>query len=520
MRRIEFLLVTLLCIAVSLSVFYYRSQVLGFPLAPDTTSESWHVEARIKLATRGTPVKINAYLPRFTEQFSIVDENINSNGFGFTAMQMEQSQNRLAEWTKRSPKAQEVIYYRAIIYRARSTTPDEKIATPVIDVPVYGSEAFSQKVQTDASYFALANIIEELRARSVDAHSFSTELYKILADKREPRLVQIREHFPETQQDAAFAVFALKHAGYPARLMNGVEIREQGVNMQFESWPEVFVKGKWRRYNALEKKLEAPENYLGWWSGDTPFLEVEGASAPSITLSMRAQVESALTEALWRGDLDTRKIHDVSVFSLPVHAQIVFGVVLLIPVGALVSVFLRQVVGINTFGTFMPVLIAIAFRETQLFWGVMLFSSIMTVGLLLRAYFDRLQLLMMPRLTAILTLVVILIYVFSLTTFKMGIHAGIAITIFPMVILTMLIERMSITWEEHGAKTALVAAAGSLFSAVLSYLVMTQPVISHLVVTFPELLLTVLALALWLGRYNGYKLTEYYRFRMLQTSAK
>lgn len=520
MRRVEFLLVTLLCIAISLSVFYYRSQILGFPLAPDTTTESWHVEARINLNTGGSPVKVNAFLPRFTDQFSIVDENINSNGFGFTAMQQEKSQNRLAEWTKRNPKAREMIYYRAIVYRARSTSPDEDVAQPIISVPVYGSEEFKQKVQTDAAYFALSNIIEELRERSVDAHSFSTELYKLLADKREPRVVQIREHFPEVSTDAAFAVFALKHAGYPARLMNGVAIQEKGMNLEFESWPEVFVKNKWRRYNAEENKLETPDNYLGWWSGDQPFLQTEGAAPPRVTISMREQVESALTEALWRGDLNERKIHDVSVFSLPVHAQLVFSIILLIPLGALVSVFLRQVVGINTFGTFMPVLIALAFRETQLLWGITLFSAIMVMGLLFRSYFDRLQLLMMPRLTAILTLVVIMIYLFSLATFKMGIHAGIAITIFPMVILTMLIERMSITWEEHGAKTALVAAAGSLFSAVMSYLVMTHPLISHLVVTFPELLLTVLAVALWLGRYNGYKLTEYYRFRMLKSSQK
>lgn len=91
MRRVEFLLVTLLCIAISMSVFYYRSQVLGFPLVPDTTTESWHIEARINLNTDGSPVKVNAYLPRFTDQFSIVDENINSNGFGFTATQQEKA---------------------------------------------------------------------------------------------------------------------------------------------------------------------------------------------------------------------------------------------------------------------------------------------------------------------------------------------------------------------------------------------------------------------------------------------
>ncbi|MBD0266062.1 MAG: hypothetical protein ICV78_26090, partial [Tolypothrix sp. Co-bin9] len=33
---------------------------------------------------------------------------------------------------------------------------------------------------------------------------------------------------------------------------------------------------------------------------------------------------------------------------------------------------------------------------------------------------------------------------------------------------------------------------------------------------FPELLLLVLALNILVGRYNGYKLIEYFRFRSLQ----
>ena len=39
----------------------------------------------------------------------------------------------------------------------------------------------------------------------------------------------------------------------------------------------------------------------------------------------------------------------------------------------------------------MPVLIALAFRETQLFWGVVLFSFLVALGLSIRFLLERLR---------------------------------------------------------------------------------------------------------------------------------
>jgi hypothetical protein len=82
-----------------------------------------------------------------------------------------------------------------------------------------------------------------------------------------------------------------------------------------------------------------------------------------------------------------------------------------------------------------------------------------------------------------------------------------------MVILTMVIERMSIVWEERGPTEAIVEGFGSLAVASAAYLVMSIPEVQHLVFVFPELLLVVLAAALLLGRYKGYRLSELMRFK-------
>ena len=66
-----------------------------------------------------------------------------------------------------------------------------------------------------------------------------------------------------------------------------------------------------------------------------------------------------------------------------------------------------------------------------------------------------------------LTFVVVLIAAISLFSHKLGLERGLSVALFPMVILTMTIERLSITWEERGASHAMKVAIGTLFAASL-----------------------------------------------------
>jgi hypothetical protein len=163
----------------------------------------------------------------------------------------------------------------------------------------------------------------------------------------------------------------------------------------------------------------------------------------------------------------------------------------------------------------MPVLIGLAFRETQLVWGLFLFTTLIALGLSIRLYLAHLQLLVVPRLSAILIIVIFLMAGFSILTHKLGLERGLSVALFPMVILTMTIERMSIVWEELGALETLQQGAWSLVAAVLAYIVMTISYIEHLVFVFPELLLILLAGMLLLGRYSGFRLLELPRFKAL-----
>jgi len=115
----------------------------------------------------------------------------------------------------------------------------------------------------------------------------------------------------------------------------------------------------------------------------------------------------------------------------------------------------------------------------------------------------------------VLISVVTLMLFVSVVSHKLGLETGLSVALFPMVIITMVIERMSVVWEERGAGEAVKEGAGSLLVAAIAFLIMSMDTVEHLMFVFPELLLVILAITLLLGRYSGYRLLELVRFKAL-----
>jgi hypothetical protein len=163
----------------------------------------------------------------------------------------------------------------------------------------------------------------------------------------------------------------------------------------------------------------------------------------------------------------------------------------------------------------MPILIALAFLQTQLVTGLTLFLVLVGTGLWIRSWLSHMNLLLVSRISAVIIVVIFMMATTAILSYKFGLDRALTVTFFPTIILAWTIERMSILWEEEGFKEVFLQGGGSLLVAVLSYLVMTNRVVEHLTFNFPELTLSLLAVILLLGKYTGYRLSELYRFRDL-----
>ena len=150
-----------------------------------------------------------------------------------------------------------------------------------------------------------------------------------------------------------------------------------------------------------------------------------------------------------------------SIHSLPVEEQAMFKTILLIPIGALIVCILRIIIGIRTSGTFMPVLIALAFIQTSLVTGLVGFLLVVATGLFIRGYLSRLNLLLVARITAVIITVIAIISIFSVLSYKLGLTEGLKIPFFPMIIFSWCIARVSILWEEEGGREEIGSATGT-----------------------------------------------------------
>ena len=501
-QRYVYALAALLTV-IGLSIFWYKWQVLGFPIGADQERLVWTIESSVRFDSGPGTIKVQLHVPTLTPGFRMLNENSVSRGYGFSLNYG--SGGREARWTIRRADGEQAIYYRISVYE----DPSVDLSDPVPPFPPL-------PVINEPLNMAVEVLVSDVRDRSADTASFTTELLRRLNDPSPDPNVELLLSGVQTDTDfVGIATTLLAAARIPARIVHGLPLAGRQRTATLLPWLEVHDGDQWLYFDPSTGEQSLPDRFFVWWRGSEDLVSVEGGSNVTVEFAVQQNNLDAVAIAETQAAQQGASVVDFSLYSLPIQTQAVYAVLLMIPIGALAMVVMRNIVGIDAFGTFMPVLIALAFRETRLLWGVILFTLLVALGLSIRFLLERLRLLLVPRLSAVLIVVVLLMLFISLTSHRLGMETGLSVALFPMVIIAMTIERMSVVWEERGAPDAIRAGLGSLVIAVAAYMLMGMAWLEHLVFTFPELLLVVLALVVVAGRYTGYRLTELQRFRAL-----
>ena len=496
----------LLFVVIGLSTFVYKWRVLGFPLTQGQETPAWTVETAIRFDSGPGSIKVNLKIPGLTPGFAKLNHYSVSKNFGFGINYV--GGGREAQWTVRRADGVQTLYYRIVVYEDRAS--DQSDTTPPFPLPPVINEPLKTAVEV---------VVLDVREHSADAASFTAELLRLMNDPSPDPNIELLLADAGSSADFVQAVTTiLASARIPARMTRGIILQDQQRRVAPVPWLEIHDGDRWRYFDPQTGEENLPDRYLIWWRGADPLVRVEGGSNVDVNFAVQKNYLDTMAIAEQRAQIEQSMLVDFSLFSLPIQTQAVYGVLLMIPIGALIMVLMRNVVGIDAFGTFMPVLIALSFRETQLFWGLILFTLLVALGLTIRFLLERLRLLLVPRLSAVLIVVVILMLFISVVSHKLGMDTGLSVALFPMVIIAMTIERMSVVWEERGAGDAIRAGTGSMAVAIVAYLAMGMRWLEHLIFAFPELLLVILAIVILLGRYTGYRLTELARFKALSSN--
>ena len=503
MRQLHLFLLTLMLCVIGLGLVYYKVNVLGLPLTPSEQAEVWSIEARVSFRAKPeSAIKVTLPLPLKPPGFVIFDEDFVSANYGLATEQDERG--RIALWAKRRAQGTQLLFYRAVLLEE-----EKALSEPVVPPPYPKKPEYPESLRP-----IIQGLLDKARQQSADTVSFSQRVIEQLnATKPAPELKLLLEHVSRSGNFAKSLGWILTGARIPAQIIRGLRLKDGKDYSELESFLQVYDGVRWRTLNIKDGQEGLPSNFVVWQVDDDKNFSIEGATDISIQYSVVRTLREVVDIVRARSAEEGLHLMEFSLYSLPVHTQNVYKILLMVPLGAFVVVVMRNLIGVKTFGTFMPVLIALAFRETELLWGKILFGLIVGLGLLLRDYVEQLKLLLVPRLASVLTMVVLLMAGISVIMHKLGLEMGLSVALFPMVIMTMTIERMSLTWEEAGPLEAFKQVTGSLLVAVMGYLAMSINELKYVFFVFPELLLVVLAFILLLGRYSGYRLTELWRFR-------
>lgn len=480
---------------------YYKIKYWGFDLQPNRTTSIWNIDAHISFKPTGTPIKVSLAVPTAGKEFKILNEEATAKGY---EVEKNTKTNRM-EFSSPAKTKKQNLYYRLTVYdneEGRGKIIADKVNKPI--KPIYDEQ---QAQMAD-------EILQE--AESIEG-DWPQKIIKIF--NQEPLSSSVSAFLPvkiTKKQRAGIIIDLLALKNIPARLASGIKLEEGKQAASADLILEAHDGYKWRLYDLNTAKSGLPKNFIIFQRGGNSLLDVSGGENSKVRFSVLKSVTSSFNLVGSRAKLSNYTgMFDFSIYSLPLLEQNALKWLMVFPLGILIVVLMRNVVGIKTMGTFTPMLIAMSLVKTGFWAGLICFSVIITIGLILRAILSRLNLLLVPRISAVVIFVILIMQYMSITGYRLNWSIASSAIFFPIIITAWIIERVSITWEEEGAANAVSEIVYSMITAVVTYLVISNEYIRHITFAFDEINLVILFTVMLLGTYTGYRLTELKRFSPL-----
>ncbi len=474
----------------------------------------WRVTTVIDLKGNGDRARVRFTLPSNTNRQKIYNEIAHNSDMVFYTRDRESTGNRIGFWNSEFLEGPRTIkYFFSVQPKALKYPLPPTMRLPSNPLNYYPEELHkwlkpSRKIQSNNS--EVRRILAKVRGFNRDLLTVNRKLFEFVRDEVAYRteigskdtLATIEELSADCGGQARLFVALSRAAGIPSRLVGGIILKDE-IKKETHVWAENYLNGQWIPFDVVNGYYaEVPAHYLELYRADYSLIAYSGMERLSWFFAIRPERIPPIDQA-W------------SLYVLPLHFQSLVQTMLLIPIGILVVSFMRIVIGVKTFGTFTPVLIALGLRQVTLWPGLLMLLGIVLFGWLFRCVLDRLKMLIIPRLSIVITLVIMFIIGMMMLGFHLGQLNFMYVSLFPIIIITWIIERFSISQIEDGFFSAVKDLFGTVFVSVAAYYVLEIPFLRSLLFSFPETLLAVIAAQLILGRYTWMRVLELFRFGAL-----
>jgi 7 transmembrane helices usually fused to an inactive transglutaminase/Transglutaminase-like superfamily len=508
----------------SVGLMIARYRVMGNEVELPAGPNSW----KVTLIAQGQPepgARVWTAAPLDCRRQHVLREDLRSPQFEARPADVRDPRRRIVVWSPRPGKKPEPFKLRCDFYcrvdLPRPNATMNQLGQTISSAPPRG-RYLEVEPRTGPEHERLA----ELTCQLTEGHDRLGDQARALFDHvsleiaNEPSIgsrvqdqvgpVQcLAEGSGDAGAKARLLMTLLRLRGIPARLVVGVT---KGESQEAHYWVEAWLHERWVPMCPFNHHYgHVPPTYLVFLVGDLPLVRGKHIRDLNFALLVERLRESDHVEAgvPWA----RRFFRTASLYMLPPPEQRLVEFLLLLPVAALIVCLFRNVIGLISFGTFAPALLGLAFRDLTTLPGILVFLSILLVGWLMRRVLDRYHLLQVPRIALMLSLVVIMLVSIIILANYFSMPATRYISLFPLVILTGMIERFWTLEAEDGMVASFKTLFITLFISATIALVLSMPALTRHLFRYPETLGVVMALLLLIGRYTGYRLMELFRFR-------
>jgi hypothetical protein len=511
-----------------LGTLFYKSQVLNLSLIPQMVDDVWNFHMNVR--PKGDVNSFAFPIPKSGPGQKMSDEKIKSRDY--KVFVEADTDSNLATWSSKDLIKNRISYSARVDLKPVSY---KKIPKDYTETYPKGLEKYlkvPELLQEDSE--AIALLEKAILEGSEDKTSLIRKIYYYVEEEiqRNTDIKTIHETLNTGKgspliKARLFNIMARRNK-IPSRIivmvrMPDLKAKKEETKLRFTFANEVYLADKWIPVDTNRGHFgERPDNFMVIHRN---YEEVEKIiSKKRVSYSIHA--ERARINRYNKAEFKKEVIKSDSVFSklslyrLPLPLQTMFATLLLIPIGTLVLSLARNVIGIPTFGIFTPILLTLFFKETSFGFGLLFFGVVISIGIGERYILDKFHLLAVPRLSIIVTLIVMLMLSYSFFSVEMTTVSQRHLAFFPIVIVTTIIERLSVSLAEEGLLNTLKTLFGTLVIILLVYSLFFIHSLEMFVFTNPELLLAVLGCQVLIGKYKGYRLSEFIRFRDLVRQKK
>jgi hypothetical protein len=499
----------------ALGIAWYKARAYDYSLQEVLPEARHDVVLEMQLDGHDLGVKVTSFLPTSSARQIISEEHDDSPGFELD-VKMKGLSRQLLWHGSALPNASRIRYSFGVVSREVRFDLDDDIPLPdAYPSSVTGYLTADENIQVDdpqireelAKIGAAQGGVRERLQRIYDAVSgLKSRPFKGTTDA----LTALRLGEASCNGKSRLFVALARAAGIPARLIGGL-ILKPGSSRTTHQWAEAYVAGHWVPFDTINHHFaELPAHYLTLYYND----ETLFTHSKDINFRYHFEVDKVLVPTAEAKAV----LGPLNVWAMFERLGLPFSLlktVLMLPIGALVVVLFRNVIGMPTIGTFLPALIAAAATETGPWWGLVGLLIVVLAVCATRWSVDRLKLLHSPTLAILLTTVTVSMLATSLFAERLGALQLTRISLFPIAVLAITSERFYLLWAEEGPGDAITQMAGTLVVLLGCFVVMNSLALQVLIVAFPEVLLLVVAMDIYLGRWVGMRLSEYLRFRRL-----